>query len=137
MGYSSIAELIAVRPADTPTNQEGAWVVSPPTVAVSAGRPLVVRACDEDTLEVVLLSPALVGGWHLLGEPSKWVSVSSKRFLGVVSNASSATAWIAGAAGEEVTLAWFTPTGADTGGTVLQQGCSVGASGHAACTVSL
>ena len=52
----------------------------------------------------MLLAPKLAGGWYLLGEPSKWVSVSSQRFTGVVSDAASATVSMTGKAGEAVTV---------------------------------
>ena len=61
MGFDSSVELIAVRAADTPTDTSGAWVHAPSTVSVAAGKPLVVRACDLDDFEVVLLAPRLAG----------------------------------------------------------------------------
>lgn len=141
LGFDESAVLIAVRPADTPTNASGSWVADPPTVLVSAESPLELRACTLDHFEAVLLAPRLEGGWHLLGEPSKWVSVSSQRFLAVVSSGSSATAWVAGAPGEEVTVAWMTPPmstmNRQSSAELVQKVCIIGASGKAACTVTL
>ena len=142
LGFDATAELLAVRPAATPANASGSWVVTPPTVAVSAAAPLHVRACDLDNFEHVLLVPALAGGWRLLGEPSKWVSVSPQRFVGVASRGASAragasaTAWVAGAPGEEVTVAWMAPPSHGEA-KLVQQVCKLGASGEAACTVTL
>ena len=141
LGFDESAVLIAVRPAETPTNASGSWVADPPTVLVSAESPLELRACTLDQFEAILLAPRLEGGWHLLGEPSKWVSVSSQRFLDVVSSRSSATAWVAGAPGEEVTVAWMTPPASNMNrqgsAELVQKVCIIGASGKAACTVTL
>ena len=57
--------------------------------------------------EVVLVSPAVEGGWFLLGEPSKWVSVSSQRFSEVkTSAAGGASVKVAGAAPRPCIAQW-------------------------------
>ena len=61
--------------------------------------------------EVILLSPKLAGGWSLLGEASKWVSVSPQRFSAVHTSAATAFVQLSGAAGERVEVAWQDPSG--------------------------
>ena len=77
----------------------------------------------------------VITAWYLLSEPSKWVSVSRQRFSGVATDASTATAWIKGAADEDVTVAWMAPGTTGAPG-VLQRTCKIGASGEVAMHVS-
>ena len=93
------------------------------------GQATEVGASTPDDFEPVLLAPQLPGGWHLLGEPSKWVGVSAARFVGLESDASHATAWLAGAVGEEVTVAWVAPGTTGQPG-VLQHACTIGVTGE-------
>ena len=108
---------------------------SPPLARVTASKPLLVRACDNDNFEQVLLAPKLSGGWYLLGEPSKWVSVSAQRFIAVTSNATAAAARVAGAVGEVVIIAWLAPRSPQLA--VVQHSCTIGTSGEAVCSVTL
>eukprot|EP01048_Picozoa_sp_COSAG05_P016923 COSAG05_NODE_2241_length_3352_cov_2.277283_4_plen_52_part_01 len=43
-----------------------------------------VQEGTAQNFEVLLVSPALPHGWFLLGEPSKWVSVSAQRFTSAI-----------------------------------------------------
>ena len=75
--------------------------------------------------DLVLLSPELPHGWHLLGELEKFCPTSSKRFVGPVSaTASELTATLVGAAGEEVAVTAVAP-----GGRVAVQTVRLAASG--------
>ena len=55
------------------------------------------------------VAPLLRGGWALLGEPSKFVSVSSGRFRAVDSDAASLRVVLEGAAWERITFLVVTP----------------------------
>ncbi len=73
-----------------------------------------------------MLSPVLPGGYTLLGELDKWVSVSPQRFAAVQGSADGVTAVLRGAAGEAVTVHFLSPAGDVLAGT-----CALGAAGTA------
>jgi hypothetical protein len=150
LSYSSTTELAAVRaPLKSDTTQDpigrtarhSSWLEITP---VSTSQPLEVRACTPLDFELVQLSPRLPGGWYLLGEViSKWVGVSAQRFTRVETTGEGPTAsvWMRGAPGEDVTVAWLPPVAhskqqGQEDATVLQRTCKLGASGEAVMRVS-
>ena len=86
--------------------------------------PLALSTSSPDDPEVVVLSPVLDGGWTLLGEPNKWVSVSPQRFLDVQSSDKSASAVLNGADGEVVTVVFQDPHGQ-----ISSTQCKIGTAG--------
>ena len=81
----------------------------PITKTAQAGDPQL--GTDAIQFEVVLVSPRLAGGWYFLGEPEKWVSVSSQRFSDISTSRNSASVKLTGAPGEKVIVAWQDPRG--------------------------
>lgn len=63
----------------------------------------------EYDFEVHTVAPVLGNGWTLLGEPDKWVSVSSMRFQGLGYDGNNAAVTLVGAPGEVVTVNWLAP----------------------------
>lgn len=57
------------------------------------------------------LAPPLANGWTLLGEPSKWISVSNRRFAGISSDSQQVGVTLRGMSGENVAVGWVTNTG--------------------------
>ena len=98
---------------------------------VDDNTPLALSTSSPDDPEVVVLSPTLDGGWALLGEPNKWVSVSPQRFTAVQSSAASASASFRGADGEVVTVVFRDPHGH-----VSSTQCKIGTSGNASVKVT-
>ena len=163
LGYSSTTELAAARaPLTNDTTQDPIGRTSGHSsgleiTPVSTSQPLEVRACTPLDFELVQLSPRLPGGWYLLGEViSKWVGVSAQRFTRVettgltrpseelpmaTGEGSTASVWMRGAPGEDVTVAWLPPVAhskqqGQEDATVLQRTCKLGASGEAVMRVS-
>lgn len=163
LGYNSTTKLAAVRAplTNVDTTQEPIGRTSRHSsgldiTPVSTSQPLEVRACTPLDFELVQLSPQLPGGWYLLGEViSKWVGVSAQRFTRVETTGltrpseelpiamgaePTASVWMRGAPGEDVTVAWLPPAAHSKKGkedtTVLQRTCKLGASGEAMMHVS-
>lgn len=67
----------------------------------------------EYDFEVHTIAPVLGNGWTLLGEPDKWVSVSSMRFQSLSYDGNTAAVTVLGAPEEVVTVNWLAP-GAST-----------------------
>lgn len=71
---------------------------------VDASHPLTAKACGQFDFQFYTLAPILSNGMALLGEPSKWISVSRARFQSISYDETSITAEVLGSAGEDVTV---------------------------------
>jgi len=78
------------------------------------------------------LAPTLGNGWALLGEPTKWISVSSRRFADLAQDTASLSVTLRGVVGEKVTVNWATPQNK-----VLQTSCTLGNTNTARMTVDI
>ena len=76
------------------------------------------KKCDRWDFQLWASAPVLANGWTLLGEPSKWVPVSSSRFedLQVSSDGDTTSVSVTanGPPGETITVAWLKPGASST-----------------------
>merc|ERR1712232_1244495 len=103
-----------------------------PTTAVpfTAASPLKFTTCGEDDFHLYLVAPA-TGKYTLLGEPDKWISVSSQRFSDLAGSDDHASVKVHGQAGEKVTIRW-----ADADGKISSTMCELSAAGQATSQIS-
>jgi hypothetical protein len=116
LGYPAVTELVAVH-QDRVQNPE----------VVDSLHPVQLAPCAETTFDLVTLSPRLDGGWALLGEPDKWVSVSGQRFSAVQSTGDTASVVASGPDGETISVAWRTP---EPNGITIVGKCTIGSTGQ-------
>eukprot|EP01065_Artemidia_motanka_P043655 TRINITY_DN6088_c2_g1_i1.p1 TRINITY_DN6088_c2_g1~~TRINITY_DN6088_c2_g1_i1.p1 ORF type:complete len:802 (+),score=237.62 TRINITY_DN6088_c2_g1_i1:100-2505(+) len=112
--YDPTAKFLAVESAATSA------------VPFGAGAALTFEKQSLPDFTLYTIAP-VTGQYTLLGEPDKWVSVSSQRF----SDLTDTSVKLSGAAGEVVTVRWATADGA-----VMEGKCVIGGSGSAKSTVS-
>jgi hypothetical protein len=79
--------------------------------AVHNRRPVMVKN-DTRMFDLMLLAPVMHGGWVLLGEVDRYVSVSRDRFEAASFSASGINATLRGAAGETAVVTALQPTAA-------------------------
>eukprot|EP00039_Didymoeca_costata_P006166 m.87998 g.87998 ORF g.87998 m.87998 type:complete len:840 (+) comp13136_c0_seq1:26-2545(+) len=73
------------------------------------GAPLMISACNLSDFHQYTLSPILSNGFAVLGEKSKWVSVSSQRFVSIEVEDDTVKAVLSGPTHEMVTVSFVTP----------------------------
>ncbi len=71
--------------------------------------PLTLKKCEKFDFQLYNIVPRESNGWALLGEQSKWISVSPNRFLEVTSTDESLDAIVQGTPGETVTVSFADP----------------------------
>lgn len=88
-----------------------------------------LEVCGKWDFQLWSLAPLLANGWALLGEPSKWVSVSGKRFRDLefdsTGDETSASVTVIGVEGENVEVAWFGPVGRSVVTCTIPRGSAV------------
>jgi hypothetical protein len=114
LGYAADDKLLAVQ-ADAAV-----------TIPFTHDSPLHFKACEEDDFQLFLVAPRN-NAFTLLGEPDKWISVSSQRF----SDLTSASVKVHGQPGEKVTVRW-----AGVNGKIATTTCTLPESGVATSHVT-
>merc|ERR1711904_580094 len=100
-------------------------------VAFTSASPLKFATCGEDDFQLYLVAAPTGKKYTLLGEPDKWISVSSQRFSDLAGSDDHASVKVHGQAGEKVTVRW-----ADAGGKISSATCPLSAAGEATSHVS-
>jgi hypothetical protein len=93
-------------------------------------RGFTIPACGAGDFRLYHVAPRLANGWAYLGELSKFVPVSEARTRSLSFDAAGVAVSLAGAAGEEVGVAFLAPNG-----TVVAAGCVLSAAGVGEVTV--
>jgi len=121
-------------PADTPLL---AWESSSSSIISVSGPDfaLLVPHCDLDDFKLYTLAPE-IEGYALLGEPDKWVSISSQRFSNMTLSAAGGSVSIHGPPGEVVEVRWSTPKGLLSSHCVIPEAGSTRASVTSSGTTS-
>eukprot|EP00038_Savillea_parva_P003881 m.131333 g.131333 ORF g.131333 m.131333 type:complete len:864 (-) comp11310_c0_seq2:981-3572(-) len=121
LGYDDADDLVAV-------HQDDVAGASP----FDSTHTLALSPCDPSTFDLVTVSPRVAkGSWALLGEPNKWVSVSTERFSTMVATPEQATVTASGPPGETITVAFATPLPSST---TVTGTCTMGANGQVEIT---
>ena len=89
-----------------------------------------IPACGAGDFHLYHVAPRLANGWAYLGELSKFVPVTEARTRSLSFDAAGVAVSLAGAAGEEVGVAFLAPNG-----TVVAAGCVLSAAGVGEVTV--
>ena len=101
--------------------------------AFSAASPIALPKCNASDFQLYHAAPIFNNKLALLGEPSKWVPVATKRIVAVDANGTSITVAVRGDPHESVSLAFADAT--DGGGVkVVQVDCTLSAKGAATAT---
>jgi hypothetical protein len=93
-----------------PTDQLLAMESNASKPASVAGARLTLRPCGKSNFQVYTLAP-VSGGFALLGERNKWVSVSRQRFSQLTVSSKGGSVVVAVQPGERVSVLWSTPSG--------------------------
>lgn len=99
------------------------------TIPVSEASALLVPQCSLDDFKLYTLAP-VIEGYALLGEPDKWVAVSSQRFSDMKLSASGGSVSVHGPPGEVVQVRWSTPKG------LLTSHCKIPGAGSTRASVT-
>ena len=91
---------------------------------------IAIPACGAGDFRLYHVAPRLANGWAYLGELSKFVPVAEARTRSLSFDAASVAVALAGAAGEEVVVAFLAPNG-----TVVSAECVLSAAGVGEVTV--
>jgi len=119
LGYEAGAQLLATK-IDAKT-----------VTTFSSKTPLAFEPlADEDDVQLYLIAPK-TGSYTLLGEPDKWISVSSQRFSDLASSGGATSVQVHGQAGEHVQVRW-----ASASGHITTASCLLSASGVAVSKMS-
>ena len=102
----------------------GEHVVYEGTRVSDFARGVTIPACGAGDFHLYHVAPRLANGWAYLGELSKFVPVTEARTRSLSFDAASVAVALAGAAGEEVGVAFLAPNG-----TVVSAECVLSAAG--------
>eukprot|EP00053_Salpingoeca_punica_P027614 m.25231 g.25231 ORF g.25231 m.25231 type:complete len:316 (-) comp9717_c0_seq1:39-986(-) len=91
----------------------------------SSSSPITINPCDKLSFQFYTIVPVLSNGWALVGETSKWVSVSNTRLQDPVVSTLDLSVVIKGLAGEAVILWLRAPDS-----TLVSATCVVGSNGR-------
>lgn len=102
----------------------------------SAASPIALPKCNASDFQLYHAAPLFDNKLALLGEPSKWVPVATKRVLTVNADATSLTVLLSGDPFEVVSLAFADATSTSTSSkpNVVQVDCTLSKSGAATAT---
>lgn len=78
---------------------------------LSADKPLGIKKSDKYDFQLYTVAPVEANGWAVLGEPDKWVSISTARVVEINSDPTGTHVFIRGAYGEIVNFAFADPKG--------------------------
>ena len=93
-----------------------------------------MAACGRSDFQLFTLAP-IIGGYGLLGERAKWVSVSRQRFSKLVLGSRGGSVEVSVQPGERVVVMWATPSGIGAGYGHVESVCNAPAPAAGASTV--
>merc|ERR1712224_685104 len=100
------------------------------TVKFDGKTPLKLKSCGWDDFQLYMVA-APPGRYTLLGEPDKWISVSSQRFSDLRADQEKSSVIVHGQKDETVTVRW-----ADASGKIVTTTCKFALEGTAEARVS-